>query len=200
MPKIKTSFLILQVTNPAMFWTLVCDGSLVQVLLQLGLVHSGSWVDVNHRTSATFLIHYTGLSASQPSSSIATWSRLPQQLNSTIKWVKCCHKRSTWCSLYADFWETCHMMIHKFQCTAICVMHRCAPIQVTTTQQGYLCHPMQSTMIGFLYEKKTRTSEAGAEQAPGHIHYWTALVQLAAKCAKLSSGMQWQALQNRPII
>ena len=58
---------------------------------------------------------------------------------------------------------------------------------------------MQSTINVFRYDKKKCTFEAGAEQAFEDIRHGTALFQLAAKCAKLSSGLQGQALQNRPL-
>ena len=78
-------------------------------------------------------------------------------------------------------------MPHQQQCNASCVMHRCAPSRCKA-----------QSVHGFL-ERTSCTSTACAKHAPDHIQAFTTPVQLAALCAKLSSGVQWQAHQERPI-
>ena len=119
---------------------------------------------------------------------------IPQKRESSVAknaqhGVHCMHasdKTATWCYINFNAMRTVSCIdARQFRPlrpnNIICVIQ-------CTAQSVHVC-----------MKRRSCTSAACAEQAPGHNHDCTTLVQLAAKCAKLSSGMQWQALQNRPI-
>ena len=194
-----TSFARPQCTNQGMFGTLDCDGQQVHVFVQTVLLHSGSLANVNEQKTTTFWPKYTGQCARQLSNSVAAWSLLHQQLDSTEHesssaqnaqhGVHCMHasdKTATWC--YINF---------NAMRTVSCIDARqFRPLRANNEICDIQC---RAQSLHVCMKRRSCTSAACAEQAPEHNHDFTTLVQLAAKCAKLSSGMQWQALQNLPI-